>query len=126
MRIVRLNLKFQKVIILLMLSLLSLGIAGCTHSGRGIQVVPISSQYVLDLSANDVVQVMRRAGFSDMQIWEYGTQLRDGLARSGAVQIRINGRVEAIFAINGSDVYISTGTRGYFIYNINTGWVTGR
>lgn len=124
MRIMRCNLDFQKVIILLMLSLLSLGIIGCTHSASGIQVIPISSQYVLNLTANDVVEVMRRAGFSDMQIWEHGTALREGLARSGAVQIRINGRVEAIFAINGSDVYISTGTRGYFIYNINTGWVT--
>ena len=124
MRIMRCNLNFQKVIILLMLSLLSMSIIGCTHSASGIQVVPISSQYVLNLTANDVVEVMRRAGFSDMQIWEHGTALREGLARSGAVQVRINGRVEAIFAINGSDVYISTGTRGYFIYNINTGWVT--
>ena len=126
MRIMRCNLNFQKVIILLMLSLLSLGIIGCTQSAGGIQVIPISSQYVLNLTANDVVEIMRRAGFSDMQIWEHGTALREGLARSGAVQIRINGRVEAIFAINGSDVYISTGTRGYFIYNVNTGWVTGR
>ena len=126
MRIGRHNLKFQKVIILLMLSLLSLSIVGCSQSGRGIKVIPISNQYVLNLGADDVVQVMRRAGFSDMQIWEHGTALREGLARSGAVQVRIDGRVEAIFAINGSDVYISTGTRGYFIYNINTGWVTGR
>jgi hypothetical protein len=125
-RIDRHNLKFQKVIILLMLSLLSLSIVGCSQSERDIRIVPISNQYVLALSADDIVQVMRRAGFSDMQIWEHGTALREGLARSGAVQIRMNGRVEAIFAINGSDVYISTGTRGYFIYNVNTGWVTGR
>ena len=126
MRIDRRNLKFQNVIILLMLFLVSLSIIGCSQSGKGIQVIPISNQYVLNLTADDIVQVMRRAGFSDMQVWEHGTSLREGLARSGAVQVRINGRVEAIFAINGSDVYISTGTRGYFIYNVNTGWVTGR
>ena len=123
MRIMRRNLNFQKVIILLML--LSLGIVGCTQSG-GIQVVPIASQHVLELTANDVVEIMRRAGFTDMQIWEHGTALREGLARSGAVQIRINGRVEALFAIRGSDVYINTLTRGFFIYNVNTGWITGR
>ncbi len=114
------------MIILLMLSLLSLGVIGCSQSGRGIQVIPISNQYVLNLTADDVVEVMRRAGFSDMQIWEHGTALREGLARSGAVQVRIDGRAEAIFAINGSDVFISTATRGYFIYNVNSGWVTGR
>ena len=125
MRIVRRNLKFQKVIILLMLSLLSLGIVGCMQSG-GIQVIPIASQHVLQLSANDVVEVMRRAGFTDMQIWEHGMTLREGLARSGAVQIRINGKIEAVFGIRGSDVYINTLTRGYHVYNVNTGWVSGR
>ncbi len=125
MRIARRNLKFQKVVILLMLSLLSLGIVGCTQSG-GIQVVPRANQYVLELTADDVVQVMRAAGFTDMQIWDHGMSVREGLARSGAVHIRVNGRVEAIIAINGSDVYVSTRTRGIFIYNINTGWVSGR
>jgi hypothetical protein len=83
---------------------------------------------VLALSADDVVRVMRRAGFSDRQIVEYGPDLHDGRAQSGAVQVRVNDKVEAVFAINrdrGDCVYISTRLRGNFIYNLGTGWVGG-
>jgi hypothetical protein len=91
---------------------------------RGIEVEPLNSQSVLSLSADNVVDIMRAAGFSDEQIVEHGTAVRDGLARSGAVRIFVNGRVEAIFAVKDQDIYISTELRGLFIYNINTGWVT--
>jgi len=111
------------MIVLTLLSLLALGVVGCGRTG--IQLTPLSNRNVLALSADDVVQVMRRAGFSDVQILEHGPDLRDGLAQSGAVQIKINNRVEAVFAINGDSVYISTRLRGNFIYNVNTGWADG-
>lgn len=98
---------------------------GCSRFQRGIRVIPRPNQNVLNLSGNDVVEIMRSAGFSDEQIVQYGLEVHDGLARSGAVQIDVNGRTEAIFAIKGSDVYISTKLRGMFIYNINTGWGVG-
>jgi hypothetical protein len=109
-----------------LLLVLALAIVGCM-STRGIQVIPVplGSRGVLDLSADDVVEIMRAAGFSDTQIVEHGKQVHDALAESGAVQIKIGRKVEAIFAVNGNDIYISTRLRGYFIYNINTGWVTG-
>jgi hypothetical protein len=69
---------------------------------------------------------MRRAGFSDRQILEYGTDLRNGLAESGAVQIKIGKKVEAVFAVNLSEsncVYISTRLRGNFIYDVDAGWI---
>jgi len=106
------------------LLILALAVVGCTNF-RGIQVIPLGSRGVLDLGADDVVEIMRASGFSDTQIVEYGTQVHDGLAQSGAVQIKIGRKVEAIFAVNGDDIYISTHLRGYFIYNIKTGWVTG-
>jgi hypothetical protein len=31
--------------------------------------------------------------------------------------------VEAGFAVRGDEIFISSRSRGYFIYNINTGWV---
>lgn len=107
----------------LSLLVLALTIVGCM-STRGIQVIPMGSRGVLDLSADDVVEIMQAAGFSDAQIIDYGTEVHDGLAQSGAVQIKMGRKVEAIFAVNGNDIYISTRLRGYFIYNINTGWVT--
>ena len=99
--------------------LLTLG--GCIRSG--IQVVPIPNQDVLVLNADELVQILRAAGFSDPQIDEYGWSIRDGLARSGAVRILIDNTVEAGFAVKGDDVYISSRSRGYWIYNINTGFV---
>jgi len=83
---------------------------------------------VLALSPEDVVAVMRRAGFSDKQILEYGTDLRNGLAESGAVQIKIGKKIEVVFAVNLNDgdcVYISTRLRGNFIYNVDSGWIGG-
>jgi hypothetical protein len=111
------------MIVSTLLVFLALGTAGCTHNSKGIEVLPLGNRNVLTLAADDVVQVMRAAGFSDAQIWEHGTALRDGLANSGAVQIKIDGTVEAVFAINGDSVYISTLGRGHFVYNVKTGWV---
>ena len=114
------------IIVLVLQVLLALGVVGCAQTG--IQVIPLSNRNVLVLSADDVVQVMRRAGFSDRQILEYGPELRNGLAESGAVQFKINNKLEAVFAINrdqGDCVYISTRLRGNFIYNVDEGWVGG-
>ena len=110
------------MIVSVLLALLALGAAGCVQS-RGIEVLPLGNRSVLTLTSDDVVQVMRAAGFSDMQIMEHGTSLHDGLARSGAVQIKVDDTVEAVFAINGDSVYISTLGRGHFVYNVQTGWV---
>ncbi|NIO40451.1 MAG: hypothetical protein GTO41_09820, partial [Burkholderiales bacterium] len=55
------------------------------RSKKGFEVIPVSNRNILDLSADDVVQVMRRAGFSDNQILELGTDVRDGIFMSGAV-----------------------------------------
>ena len=109
-----------------LLALLALGAVGCARNSTGIQVVALSNRDVLALSPNDVVEVMRRAGFSDNQVLEYGTDLRNGLAESGAVQIKIGKKVEAVFAVNLNDgdcVFISTRLRGNFIYNVDTGWL---
>jgi len=112
----------------LVLPFLFLGVVGCvsTRSGKStkFQVVPVSSQDVAALSADDIVRVMRRAGFSDGQVLELGTQLRNALLLSGAVQIKQDSIVEAIFAINDNKVYVSARLRGNFIYDLQKGsWV---
>jgi hypothetical protein len=109
-------------IVLLLLALLASGVVGCMHQSRGFEVVPVSNRYVLALTPDDVVQVMRRAGFSDDQIMEFGTGVHDGMLESGAVQIKVDDKVEVVFAANGDDVYIGTRLRGNFIYNVKTGW----
>jgi hypothetical protein len=127
-KLIRYNSRISSVMIILtLLTLLALGAGGCAHSSSaGIRIIPLSSRSVLALSPDDVIEVMKRAGFLDSQILEYGTDLRNGLAESGAVQVKIGKRVEAMFAINldeGKCVYISTRLRGNFIYDVDSGWV---
>jgi hypothetical protein len=127
---IRYNSKSSSATIVLMLVvLLAFGVVGCSRStSSGIRLIPMSNRHVLALSPDDVVAVMRRAGFSDRQILEYGTDLRNGLAESGAVQIKIGKKIEVVFAVNLNDgdcVYISTRLRGNFIYNVDSGWVGG-
>ena len=113
---------------LALLLLLTLAMVGCARRAAGIQIIPLSSNSVLALSTDDLIEVMRRAGFSDDQILEHGPDVYDGLAQSGAVQVRVGNRVEAVFAINrdrGDCVYISTRLRGNFIYNLQAGWLGG-
>jgi hypothetical protein len=110
------------IVVSFLLALLAFGVVSCaTH--RGLEVVPLNHEEVLTLSSDDVVRVMRRAGFSDNQILEYGTDLHSALSREGAARIKINKTVQAVFAINGDAVYISSRLRGNFIYNVKTGWV---
>lgn len=104
-----------------MLALLALSLPGCMQS-TGIQMLPVGNRDVLSLTAADVVQVMKAAGFSDMQISEHGAALRDGIARSGAVQVKIDDTVEAVFAAKGNAIYVSTRSRGHFYYDVKTGW----
>ena len=111
------------------------GLAGCSHlpsfSSQGsdyeqpnkLKVVPLGNQDVIELSADDVVRVMHRAGFSDEQILELGPELRDGLADSGAAQVRLRDKVEVVFAVHGNYVFITTRLRGSFIYDVGKGWV---
>ena len=117
------SIKGGVIVASLLLALLAFGVVSCAP--RGLEVVPLSNQNVLTLSSDDIVRVMRVAGFSDYQILEYGTYLHDALSNSGAAQIKIRNRLEAVFAINGDAVYISTRLRGNFIYNVKTGWVGG-
>jgi hypothetical protein len=114
-------------IMLTLVASLVFGVVGCSRgTSRGIQLISLSNRHVLALNSDDVVAVMRRAGFSDKQILEYGMDLRNGLAESGAVQVKIGEKIEAVFAVNlndGNCVYISTRLRGNFIYDVDSGWV---
>lgn len=124
--------------ILFLLAFLSFSTVSCTQIGNfassigdklagrstGFKIIALSNQNVVALSADDVVQVMRRAGFSDEQILKLGTELRNALLYSGAAQVRLRDKVEAVFAVHGDYVFITTRLRGSFIYDAKKrGWV---
>ena len=115
------NSKFSWVTALL---LLVLCVAGCVRTG--IRVVPVPSPYVLTLSPGDITEIMRIAGFTDAQIGDLGTEVWEGLARSGAVQIQIRGRVEVTFNVNSkNEIFVTSMSRGFHVYNTQTGWAVG-
>jgi hypothetical protein len=102
--------------------ILALSIAGCASTDSSkLCITPLNNKNTITLSADDVVQMMRQVGFSDKQILDLGTDMRDSLLHSGAAQFKINNKVEAIFAVNDGFVYIATRSRGTFIYDVKTG-----
>ena len=110
--------------------LLPLFAVGCSEQTKvnstGIRLSPLFNNEVASLGAYDIVQIMRRAGFSDEQILKHGKSMRNGLAQSGAVQLLVDNskKVEATFAVHWPCVYISTRLRGTFVYDIRYGWIT--
>lgn len=126
-----------RLLVLLLLAVVSSGLVGCAQISRlsssigrrlsgkpaGFEIIPLGNQDVVVLNADDVVQVMRRAGFSDQQVLELGTDLRSALLHAGAAQIKLRDKVEAVFAVHGDYVFITTRLRGSFIYDVKRGWV---
>jgi hypothetical protein len=128
--------KKRVVFLLVLLLLLSSGMVGCLHPGKftqgigslatsksvaRLQVIPLSNQDVITLSADDIIRMMRKAGFSDDQILQLGTDVRNALLLSGAAQVRLKDKVEVIFAVHDDYVFITTRLRGSFIYDAKAG-----
>jgi len=100
---------------------LCLGLIGCA---RHAHLRPLGHTEVIALSADDVVVILQRAGFSDSDILHTGADLRNGLAEFGAAQIESKGRVRCIFSVYGRKVYVTTSEHGSFIYEVED--TTGR
>ena len=92
------------------------------HKGEsGFTVIPFSNHSVLALSGDDVRLIMEKAGFTPPQIWELGLDVHNGLKQVGGVKIRMGKKhIEAVFAIQGSHVWIQTRTRGLFVYDVKS------
>lgn len=109
--------------LVLLLLALAIGMSGCDQ--ERLVFMPRPSRAVLALSADDIVQVMSRAGFSDEQIIEFGPGLRSALLNSGACQVQQGETIQAIFAIQNHYVHVSTKMRGSFIYNTEKNGLEG-
>lgn len=114
MRWIKLTAGVDYLLIILLAVLLFVG--GCSQSGFRIE--PRSNHDTVYLSLNDLVGLMLQSGFSDEQIRMYGPELRDVLSKSGAARV-FNGDIEeATLAVDGDCVYVSSKSRGLFIYNL--------
>ena len=81
-------------------------------------MISLSNREIAALDADDIVRVMRRAGFSDDQVIDLGPDLRNMLASSGAAKIQVGNKVEAMFSVEGDSLYASSYRRGSFIYDL--------
>ena len=95
---------------------------GCAHDyimfGEDTKVVPLINDDVAVLSADDIALVMRRAGFTDELIIEFGPDLRNCLAEAGAAQIRVEKRIQAVFAVKRDYLHVSSLRKGNFTYDL--------
>jgi len=109
--------------LVLLLLALAVGISGCDQDR--LRFMPRPSRAVLAVSADDIVQLMSRAGFSNEQIIEFGPGLRSALLNSGACQVQQGETIQAIFAVQNHYVHVSTKMRGSFIYNTEKNGLEG-
>jgi hypothetical protein len=103
-------------ILVILLLVVLFGFAGCAESGFRIE--PLSNHDKAYFSLQDIVGLMLQAGFSDDDIHFYGSDLRKVLTKSGAARVYINGEEEATFTVDDKSVYVSSKSKGIFIYNL--------
>jgi len=118
---------------LLVLVLLALEVVGCgwpfkrgersafDREPAWLEVVPRSNGEVADLSADDIVRVLQRVGFSDEHIIELGTDVHRALFLSGAAAIMNGKKMEVLLAVKGEHLFIQSNSRGTFVYSLAKG-----
>jgi hypothetical protein len=91
--------------------------AGC-EKPSSLVVTGLDSSDAAGLTADDIVLVMRRAGFADDQILLIGPDLRNQLATCGGARVNGADKVEAVFAVDGQWLHCSSRRKGSFIYDV--------
>jgi hypothetical protein len=86
-----------------------------------IRIEAQTNREVADLSPDDVVQIMRRIGFTDAQILDMGTDLHETLFLSGGARVVDGEDTEALLRVSGMQVYIRSRSRGSFVYDLEHG-----
>ena len=98
----------------------ALALSGCASVDRSIDltqqsVTPITTGDATGISAHDLAEAMLRAGFSREEILREGPAVRNALATSGGARLREGNLVEALFAVHGDRLYVTSRTRGTFV-----------
>jgi len=123
--------------ILLVLAVLALEVAGCSkllkpaewlpfgHKQKDqpvvnakLQVVPRGGGQAANVTADDVVKVLRQVGFANEQIVDFGPLLYEALRSSGAAAMVSGKQTEVLFAVSDGYVWVQSRTQGSFIYDI--------
>ena len=86
-----------------------------------LKIEPFTSSEVAQLSADDIVRITKRIGFTDQQVIELGADLRNALYLSGGARVIYRGNVDALIQVRGPDIYIQTASRGQHVYDMTHG-----
>lgn len=106
--------------ICLAIGVLLTGMQGCSYTkqwwpgSKTLRVESAPHGAAASLTADEVVQAMRQAGFSDEEILEKGPELRNTLAMSGSARIAKGSTAEAVFAADAQKLYVSSRQSGSF------------
>lgn len=120
---------------LLVLVVLALEVVGCKDAIKPVEwpelhpeggsgeyrIVPQDNRDVAELTADDVVRVMRELGFSDAEILDLGTDLHDAIASAGMAVVFDGNRAEMILRVNREYLLIRTRSQGSMMYDIARG-----
>jgi hypothetical protein len=95
-------------------------LAGCMTVDRSVElatssVVPITVGDANVVPAYDLAAAMVEAGFTEEEILRYGPDVHEALATSGGAQVREGKVVNALMAVHGNDLYITSRSRGTFV-----------
>jgi hypothetical protein len=93
----------------------AIAVYGPSH---GTDLAPLPNRDVAALTPRDIITAMARAGFEKETILELGPRLRNYLAETGAAGIRIGAKTEALFAVIGQNLHVSSRRRGSFVYDL--------
>jgi hypothetical protein len=99
---------------------------GCSYlnlTAHTPRVQPFANPQVVALEPEQVVALMRQAGFSDEGILKVGLDLRNALAIQGGAKVLLDGHTEALFVVHEGYVHVASWKRGSFMYNPATGIV---
>lgn len=101
----------------------ALALASCASTDPNVAltekaVTPITAGEAADVSADDLVAAMLKAGFSREQILKDGPAVHQSLATSGGAQIREGKFVSALFSIHAGKLYVTSRERGTFMVDL--------
>jgi hypothetical protein len=71
-----------------------------------------------ELTPDDVISVMRRAGFANPQILSLGSSLRDALRYSGAAVVLRGRQALVMCAVNADYLFVQSQGQSSFVYDI--------
>lgn len=84
-------------------------LAGCQGTkSQSATVAAMNTHHPVALEAYDVARAMREAGFSNEQILDIGTDVRNAIARSGGAQVRLGESTEALLAAEERHLHVTS------------------